>query len=452
MLSEPSTPLRSLFLVSILCTCLLQAALGAAASSEGAAGNHPGLPVLESLFGALKRQEEGPAPGSQANTMELPPLGIDEHPCLAAERSVQDTAEHPRALEGEEQPPLSLEFFLRAITRNPRLTEHVKGQVPPGGLRVLVAGSYPSALVAWDRAGLQLPFNDVDFSISSEFRDRDDPWGKPTTRKLSHCAYVHVNGVPCPVNIVVQPYLNLEKLIDGFDVNCVKTGVEVILHPSLPYYSARWYVAPAFEEFLQTRVLEIDSLTGLATLGPGINGNSLVRLIIKSEELGFEFKLPGPDARTGFDRSRIWSKKYDQLCKRGSEVNQELFNRLFRVDTSGTDDVEYTVRVWDVVCSPPDLVDMLYYGPDGGMCMREHNMVYPTRGSWLSCSVPQPEINGSFGRMRPVGRMLVKSAGGGYQGDNQRSARNRENPDHSSSSLPLSRPRVRVVQDDEYEW
>eukprot|EP00899_Mesostigma_viride_P019293 jgi/Mesvir1/27365/Mv07175-RA.1 len=377
---KPST-LRSLFLHSILCACLLQAALGAAASSDGATGNHSGLPVLESasyassLFGALKRQEEGAAPGSQANTMELgalpqSPDEINEHR-RPAEQSVRDTeVEQTQTREGEEQPPLSLEHFLRSITRDPRLTEH-KGQVPPGGSRFLVAGSYPSALVAWERVlarpGLRLPFNDVDVFTTSEFRDRGDPiWGNPTVRGTNHCTYMHVNGVMCPINVVLKPFLNLEDSIDTFDVNCVKVGVEVSLHPTLPYYSARWYVAPSFEEFLQTRILEID-MTGLSAPGSQISGNSLVRLIVKSEQLRFEFKLPGPDALTGFDGWRIWSKYYKKLCEQVSLGNQELFNRSFRVEPLGTHGKEYTLRVWDVVCNPPYLVDMLYYGPDGPM-------------------------------------------------------------------------------------
>lgn len=191
----------------------------------------------------------------------------------------------------------------------------------------VVAGSYPSALKAYAHDNtFILPYNDIDVFIP-----RMDPRDPECEYRRIQRTYYKVDLIPdMEVNFVYACFNSMDHLVSDFDINNILVGFEVV-----PTYDMEeqkmvgtidsWYTEPSYDEFLETRVLDI-ATTNKQTRDLS---NSLIRLLRKAEQLQLDYKMWDTDKlRALIHGSTFGTKTMGKLERLPKELQNEVYNRF----------------------------------------------------------------------------------------------------------------------------
>jgi hypothetical protein len=192
-------------------------------------------------------------------------------------------------------------------------------------LNFTLAGSYPASVVANHEFGIQLEFNNIDvFVLARHLGDQlpNRTYEGSQYLSLSNMNIVHsetmegvIQQAPISVNvIVIEPtspecpcspaserhaiarrfcawHGFLRCFVQSLDINAVQVG----FHITWDYTYFRWRISSreassAFMDFIKTKTLCIPTIR--SRLGHEIKAGSIIRMALKSEQLGLNMKFP----------------------------------------------------------------------------------------------------------------------------------------------------------------
>lgn len=192
--------------------------------------------------------------------------------------------------------PLSLDVVIKNVARHLWNGNHPRPFV--------IKGSYPASVWAYEHAGLNLPYNDIDVVVQTpvpteKCQNDGGTFRGPSlfgSSNLVSSSYVQglIPGSDKIVQVVSLCDIdNPEELITKFsDINSVNIGFTVVPNGFGDPVIKKWDMSTKFEEFLQTKTLKLVDENVAIT---DCLERSIIRLLRKGQQLKMKYSLPEED-------------------------------------------------------------------------------------------------------------------------------------------------------------
>ncbi|CAD7924008.1 unnamed protein product [Amoebophrya sp. A120] len=245
----------------------------------------------------------------------------------------------------------------------------------------MIAGSYPSALAVFEasQGKTKLPYNDVDIFFCSDAKDvlaeleTDRVWRHRLLKVTSE--EVMIGGKLIELNFINTNHAEIERLIQGFDINCIRIGYDIAFK-WVPCYTSnpnddgaspvvtwsaqaeapRKYTTPDFDTWCKSMAklallpapgtdcnLAVACERGEAYEGTklqlapfetmeGNPASAVLRILRKSRQLGLGYSLPKPDVVARGLHQRCIAEKNRKIILGLDDAARHFFRSHFTTE------------------------------------------------------------------------------------------------------------------------
>lgn len=199
--------------------------------------------------------------------------------------------------------------------------------------RFVIQGSF-AAHIQGRQYGLKMPYNDIDLYYGNSYDDEKKAAmsGENLEMKnnlIKSATYSTMKNVLVDVNFVEMRNFDFKKTIFEYsDINCVQTGVEIILDEKGAISRTTWAHTNNFEQFLNDplHIIKLDMDMIMLRRPASEIHNSVLRALLKSQDLGFDVQLPPPEQIPA--ENAFTAKSYEKYLKL-TPANKVKFDELF---------------------------------------------------------------------------------------------------------------------------